>query len=187
VRELQRAGGFNRRVLRGRNQGTGWVNPRAVTALEYLHAGDTAVAAMQYSYLPSWLSFVVDAGARPRGRARAVPPRVRPMGSPSRRSSAKLFVFGESLGAFGADAAFSGIDDIRTRTDRALHVGPANGTALWRRFVRTPGSGQPPGASAVSSGRRAFGATAADLNVPTGAWTALRMVYLQQPSDPVVW
>ena len=29
-------------------------------ALEYLHSGDTAIAAMQYSYLPSWVSFVGD-------------------------------------------------------------------------------------------------------------------------------
>jgi hypothetical protein len=32
----------------------------AAAALEYIWAGDAALAAMEYSSLPSWLSFLVD-------------------------------------------------------------------------------------------------------------------------------
>ena len=56
MRELERTGGFDRAVLAViATTGTGWVNPAVPAALEYLYAGDTAVVAMQYSYLPSWI------------------------------------------------------------------------------------------------------------------------------------
>jgi hypothetical protein len=38
----------------------GWVDPNAASSLEYLHRGNTALAGLQYSYLPSWISFLVD-------------------------------------------------------------------------------------------------------------------------------
>src|SRR4030095_7932846 len=61
VRELQRTGAFSRRVLCViTTTGTGWVDPLAVEPLEYLYNGDTAMVGLQYSYLPSWLSFLVD-------------------------------------------------------------------------------------------------------------------------------
>jgi len=40
--------------------GRGWLDPGAVDTLEYLHAGDTAIVTMQYSYLPSWITVLVD-------------------------------------------------------------------------------------------------------------------------------
>jgi len=61
VKELQRTGAFSRRVLGVITAtGTGWVDEGAVDPLEYMYNGDTALAAMQYSYLPSWISFLVD-------------------------------------------------------------------------------------------------------------------------------
>ena len=50
--------------------GTGWLQPGAVDALEFLHAGDTAIVSMQYSYLPSWITLLVDPdGSRVAARA----------------------------------------------------------------------------------------------------------------------
>src|SRR3712207_5863167 len=131
VRELERAGGFDRSVLVVvTTTGTGWVDPAASDSLEYEFNGDTAMVAMQYSYLPSWLSFLVDqVKARDAGRAlfdavygtwAQLPPDDRP----------RLFVFGESLGTFGGEAAFSGLSDIQNRTDGVLWAGPPNFNAL---------------------------------------------------------
>src|SRR5690606_14464545 len=39
--------------------GTGWVDPAAMDATEYLYHGDIASVAMQYSYLSSPLSLIV--------------------------------------------------------------------------------------------------------------------------------
>lgn len=36
------------------------MDPGAVHTLEYLHRGDTAIVTMQHSYLPSWLTILVD-------------------------------------------------------------------------------------------------------------------------------
>ena len=55
-----------------------------------------------------------------------------------------MLLFGESLGSFGAESAFSGADDIRNRVDGMLLVGPPNRNELWSQFVadRDPGSSE---------------------------------------------
>lgn len=189
VRELERTGAFAREVLCViTTTGEGWIDPSAVGPLEYMYNGDSALVALQYSYLPSWMSFLVD-----RDRARAtgrelfdqvfdrwseLPDDHRP----------KLLVFGESLGAFGAEAAFSGVDDIRNRTDGMLLVGPPNSSPLWSEFVseRDPGTDEvlpiyEDGTTVRFAGRPA------DLSAPPSRWDFPRVVYLQHASDPVVW
>ncbi len=59
--ELDRTGAWNRSVLTVvTTTGTGWVDPAAADSMEYVWNGDTAQVALQYSYLPSWVSFLVD-------------------------------------------------------------------------------------------------------------------------------
>ena len=189
VRELERAGGFDREVLViATTTGTGWVDPAASDSLEYVMNGDSAMVAMQYSYLPSWMSFLVDqAKARDAGRALfdavygawADLPAVR---------RPQLLVFGESLGTFGGEAAFSGEADIRNRTDGVLWAGPPNFNELWRGFVEDRESGSPEWLPVYDDGRTVrFADEAPDLDLPTGSWDDPRVVYLQNASDPIVW
>ncbi|MDA2991364.1 MAG: alpha/beta-hydrolase family protein, partial [Actinomycetota bacterium] len=59
--ELQRTRAFERRLLVIiPTTGTGWVDPVAARAIESMYNGDTALVAMQYSYLPSRFSFLAD-------------------------------------------------------------------------------------------------------------------------------
>ena len=59
--ELERTHAFDRKVLViVPTTGTGWVDPIAARAIEMMYNGDTAMVALQYSYLPSWISFVGD-------------------------------------------------------------------------------------------------------------------------------
>ncbi len=59
--ELERTHAFDRKLLViVPTTGTGWVNPVAARALELMYNGDTAMVGMQYSYLPSWISFMGD-------------------------------------------------------------------------------------------------------------------------------
>src|SRR5690606_21134095 len=52
LRELIRVGAFDRAVLVvAVPTGSGWMDPAATDTVEYLHAGDTAIVAVQYSYL----------------------------------------------------------------------------------------------------------------------------------------
>jgi uncharacterized membrane protein len=59
--ELERTGGLRRKLIAvATTTGTGWINEAMVQALEYMYNGDTAAVSMQYSFLPSGLSFLVD-------------------------------------------------------------------------------------------------------------------------------
>lgn len=189
VAELERTGAFERRVLCVITAtGTGWVDPEAAAALEYIWGGDTALASMQYSYLPSWISFLVDyTRAREAGRELfelvyerwvSLPPDDRPL----------LLVMGESLGADGAEAAFSGLADIRNRTDGVLLIGPPNFSELWSEFVSDRDQGSPQWNPVYEGGETVrFAADPSHLDPDDPAWTRPRVLYLQYPSDPVVW
>jgi uncharacterized membrane protein len=191
VRELERTGAFGRKVLVvATTTGTGWLNPNMIDPLEYMYDGDTAVAAIQYSFLPSWISFIVDkAPAQEAGRDlfeavyahwRQLPVDGRP----------KLVVFGESLGSFGGEAAFSGADDIRDRTSGVLWVGPTNSNTLWSRFTAQRDAGTPAWLPVYEGGHTVrFEYVPADITVAAASkeWDRPRVVYLQNPSDPIVW
>ena len=71
VRDLERAGGFQRKnLLVVTTTGSGWVDPALSDTFEYLSGGDSAIVALQYSYLPSWISYLVDQSkAREAGQA----------------------------------------------------------------------------------------------------------------------
>ena len=145
VEDLERAGGFDRSyLLVATTTGSGWLDPSAVDSFEYITGGDSAIVAIQYSYLPSWISFLVDQErARQAGRLLydAVYERWSQL-SPGDRP--RLIVFGESLGSFGGETAFSGEYDIRNRTDGTLFVGPPSSNVLHSEFTsdRDPGSTQ---------------------------------------------
>ena len=90
---------------------------------------------MQYSYLPSWMSYLVDqARAREAGRELfdAVYDRWSKLPLDDRP---RLVVVGESLGSFGGETAFSGEYDLRNRTGGAVFAGPLNFNTLYREFV----------------------------------------------------
>ncbi|WP_225727771.1 MULTISPECIES: alpha/beta-hydrolase family protein [unclassified Nocardia] len=189
VDELERMHAFDRKVLVViTTTGTGWVNSLAAGAIEYMYGGDTALVATQYSYLPSVLSFLADRGkATDAGKKlfdavyehwSARPPDARP----------KLFVYGESLGSQGSEAAFDGLADLRAKVDGALWVGPPNSNRLWRQFVtrRDPGSREVEPVYADGLVVR-FASDSADLARPSTEWREPRIAYLQHASDPIVW
>ena len=115
--------------------GSGWGDPSAVDSLEYLTGGDVATVSMQYSYLPSWLSYLVDQKrAREAGRELfdAVYDRWSKLPADDRP---RLLVVGESLRLLRGETAFSGEYDLRNRTGGAVFAGPPNFNTLYREFV----------------------------------------------------
>lgn len=187
--ELERAGAFDRQVLAvATSTGSGWVDPTSADPLEYMFAGDTAIASMQYSHLPSWMSYLVDAG-RARDAGRVLFDTVHDYWSqlsPTHRP--RLVVFGESLGAFGASAAFGDVDDLLARTDGALFIGAPNGTALTRALTAARRPGSPQRLPVYGDGQTVrFAATAGDLRDTDGAAARPQVVFLQHASDPIVW
>lgn len=123
--------------------GTGWVEPSASDSFEYLTGGDSAIASMQYSYKPSWLSYLVDpdiAGAASRALFDAVYARWAQLPVDARP---RLYVFGESLGSFGTETAFSGVGDLANRVDGALFVGPPSFNTLYPELTDRRDAGSP--------------------------------------------
>ncbi|MDZ5619895.1 alpha/beta hydrolase [Nocardioides bizhenqiangii] len=189
VADLDRAGGFEREhLLVVTTTGTGWVEPSAASGFEYVTGGDSAIVAMQYSHLASWLSFLVDAArARDAGRAlfdavyghwSKLPLDERP----------ELYVFGESLGSFGAEEAFSGEFDLANRTSGALFVGPPSFNPLYRAFVDDRSSGSPEIEPVYRGGRIVRFTTDANRSpLDDREWSGGRVLYLQHASDPVTW
>ncbi|ALG84949.1 alpha/beta hydrolase [Gordonia phthalatica] len=190
ARELVRTGGLQRKVIGiAGSTGTGWVNQANLDSLEYMYNGDTAMVSMQYSMLPSWLSFLVDQErARTAGRAlfEAVDRMVRKIPEAQRP---KIVVFGESLGSFGAEAPFGSVATMSARTDGALLTGPTFSNQMWADTTGGRDSGSPEVLPIFEDGDQVrFINTAKDLDRPAGRpWDRGRVVYLQHASDPITW
>ena len=190
VSDLERAGGFERtNLLVVTTTGSGWVDPAQVDSFEYLSGGDAATVAIQYSYLPSWISYLVDqTKAREAGRALfdavyehwlRLPQDHRP----------KLYVAGESLGSFGGETAFSGEYDLRNRTAGTLFVGPPNFNTLFRDFSDHRDTGSPEIEPVYKNGRtvRFSSGNVGTVSEQSPPWEGNRVLYLMHPSDPIVW
>ena len=189
ARELQRTGGLNRAVVAVANTtGTGWINEAEASSLEYMYNGNTAIVSMQYSFLPSWLSFLVDKeNARQASQAlfEAVDALVRTMPEAQRP---KLVVFGESLGSFGGEAPFLSLNNLIARTDGALFSGPTFNNTIWTDLTRTRDAGSPQWLPIFDGGQNVrFAAEPANLDRPPNPWGRPRVVYLQHASDPIAW
>lgn len=190
VEDLERAGGFDRdNLLVMTTTGSGWVDPAAVDSFEYLTDGDSATVALQYSYLPSWISYLVDQSkAREAGRDLfdAVYDRWSKLPADDRPN---LYVAGESLGSFGGETAFSGEYDLRNRTEGTLFAGPPNFNTLFTEFRegRDDGSGEME--PVYKDGRTVRFVNEADAGIPPAdqPWDGTRVLYLMHPSDPIVW
>jgi uncharacterized membrane protein len=189
ARELLRTGGLNRKAVAvATTTGTGWINAAEASALEYMYNGDTAIVSMQYSYLPSWLSFLVDKeNARQAGQAlfEAVDELVRERPENQRP---KLVVFGESLGSFGGEAPFLSLNNLIARTDGALFSGPTFNNTIWTDLTNSRDEGSPEWLPVYDKGENVrFAAKPENLGRPVDPWSAPRVVYLQHASDPITW
>lgn len=194
VAELKRTGAFDRKVLAVvTTTGTGWVDDYAVQSIEYLSDGDSATAAMQYSFLPSALQVLTDRDT-PRAAGKALfdavhaewvrrPATTRP----------RLVVGGESLGSFGGQGAFTDADDMMARAQGGVWAGTPSFTDIWSNLTSSRSKGSPEIAPVVGDGRHIrFATSGSQLTTdyygrPYGDWEFPRFVYAQHPSDPVVW
>ena len=168
--ELQRKGGLDRAVVAvATTTGTGWINEAEASALEYMYNGDTAIVSMQYSFLPSWLSFLVDKeNARQAGQAlfEAVDALIREMPEAQRP---RLVVFGESLGSFGGEAPFLALNNLIARTDGALFSGPTFNNTIWTHLTRDRDAGSPEWLPIFDKGENVrFAARSDNLDRPNG-------------------
>lgn len=187
--EMLRVGAFDRSILvLIMPVGTGWVDPVGIDTLEFLHGGDVASVAMQYSYLTSWVSLVSepDVGAE---TAQALFSTVHDYWTQLPRDRRpRLYLYGMSLGAYASEASTLIYDILGDPFQGALWVGPpfANPIRRWATQNREQGTPAWRPRLGNSSSIR-FTNQDKTLDIPGATWGPVRMVYLQYPSDPVVF
>jgi uncharacterized membrane protein len=184
VREMDRTGAFGRAVVAVITPtGTGWVDHNVTDALEYMYAGDTALVSMQYSYLPSWISFLVDRSkVAASGQALISAVHERWLALPA-ETRPKLLLFGESLGSFGTESAFGSAGAMRDGADGVLLVGPPFANPIRSSLLPDRDPGSPVWDPVFSGTPLEFSRDPADLRTARSPKT----VYLQNSSDPIVW
>jgi uncharacterized membrane protein len=189
LEELKRQGGFDRSILVVVTPtGTGWVDPSAITPLEYLHNGDVASVAAQYSYLSSPLSLLVQPeygqeSARALFREvyaywTALPKAKRP----------RLYLHGLSLGAMNSEKSLELFETIGDPIDGALWSGPPFESRAWRSITASRNAGSPAWLPEFRDSRFVRFMNQNGPTVPPDTpWGPMRVVYLQYASDAIVF
>jgi uncharacterized membrane protein len=187
--ELIRLDGFDRAFLVvAMPTGSGWLDPGGVDTLDYITRGDVATVSVQYSYLPSPVSVVVDPT---QGVAEAqalfdivyrhwttLPVDARP----------RLYLHGLSLGAFLSQETVPMLDLYSDPIMGALWTGSPYLSEFWqmvqaRRHADSPawrprfGNG-----SLIRTANQQGGLERHDAD-----WGPMRFVFLQYGSDPIVF
>ena len=187
--ELERTGAFDRKVLvLATTTGMGFLDRAATDPLEYLWNGDTAIAGVQYSYLPSWISLLADQEAVV-DTSRRVFETVRAHWAtlPEDRRPA-LYLYGLSLGSMGAESVLGSVSIVNEPVDGALMVGPTFLNDLHRRLTNDRDAGSPASLPVYEGGRTVrFANEQSGVMRTTGSWGPTRVAYLQHASDPVVF
>jgi uncharacterized membrane protein len=186
--ELKRQGGFNRSALIVITPtGTGWVDPAAMNTVEYLLDGDVASVAVQYSYLNSPLSLLVqpEYGAE---AARALFAEIYGYWTTLPRDKRpKLYLHGLSLGAMNSEKSAELFETIGDPIDGALWSGPPFASRIWRSITENRNAGSPAWLPEFRDGRFVRFMNQNGPTVPADApWGPMRVVYLQYASDPIV-
>lgn len=189
LEELKRAGAFDRALLVVVTPtGTGWLDPGAVDTLEYLHAGDTAIVSMQYSYLPSWITILVDPD-RSRVAARVLFNEVYHYWKTlPKESRPKLYLHGLSLGSLGSESSTELLSIFEDPIHGALWSGPPFPSTTWSAITRGRNPDSPAWLPRFHNGRTfRFTGKENSLKLAGESWGSIRVVYLQHASDPMIF
>lgn len=189
LNELIRSDAFSREVLViGTPTGTGWIHRASLSTLEYLWRGNVASVSVQYSYLPSWLTLLVDPDYGEESAQavfRAVHDHWRGLPADSRP---RLYLYGLSLGSLYSESSADLWDLLDAPYDGAFWVGPTFTNPLWQEFTARRNPDSPAWRPVLGSGGLVRFAT--QDGVPDhgdASWGPLRIHYLQYPSDAITF
>jgi len=187
--ELKRQGAFEREVLIVASPtGTGWMDPGSQDPVEYMHGGDIATVAAQYSYLQSPLALILETNTgleqatalqdTVHGYWKTLPRDARP----------RLYVHGLSLGAWSSMHATNMFRLLDDPIHGAFWAGPPFPSAFWNYVQRQRAAGSPWVLPTIGDGSLIrYASRTADASEAGADWGAMRIVFLQYSSDPVVF
>jgi uncharacterized membrane protein len=187
--ELLRLNAFDREVLIVTSPtGTGWMDPGSHDPVEYMHGGNIATVSTQYSYLqsPFALIFETTTGLEQATATLAVihdywktlPEDDRP----------RFYVHGLSLGAWSSMYGTNLFRLVDDPIDGAFWAGPPFPSDFWNRVQHARNEGTPWVHPEVGTGSFIRYAARADDGAEGAApWGDMRIMFLQYPSDPIVF
>jgi uncharacterized membrane protein len=187
--ELIRQGAFERDVLIVASPtGTGWMDPGSHDPVEYMHGGNIATVAAQYSYLQSPLALILETNTGleqatalqdvVHGYWKTLPPDARP----------RLYVHGLSLGAWSSMHATNMFRLLDDPIDGAFWAGPPFPSAFWNYVQNQRNPGTPWVLPEIGDGSLIrYASHTADASEAAAGWGDMRIVFLQYSSDPVVF
>jgi uncharacterized membrane protein len=145
VAELDRVGAWERKYLAiMAATGTGWIDPDAINSMEIVTGGDLTSVAVQYSAVPSWIGFVVDPATTQAQNDSTVNAILAAWRTKPVDDRPELILFGESLGAFGSQAAWpegSSPAEVTAEIGRIIWIGPPSQSRLWKQWQADRSSG----------------------------------------------
>lgn len=187
--ELKRVGGFDRKILViAVPTGSGWLDPAAHDPLEVMHKGDIATVAVQYSYLPSWISLLTDPTYGIEESQALFDLVYRHWTTLPKESRPKLYLHGLSLGAFLSQSTVPLLDVLGDPFDGAMWAGSPFVSEFWGFVIARRQADSPAWRPRFGNGslirttnqQNVLGEAAAD-------WGPIRLVFLQYASDPIVF
>jgi uncharacterized membrane protein len=189
LQELQRDGAFDRSLLIVIvPTGTGWVDPAALDTVEFLHHGDVASVAVQYSYLSSWLSLLVQPDYGADAGVALFQEVYRYWTKLPHDHRPKLYLHGLSLGALNSQLSADLFDVIADPFQGALWSGPPFQSRTWNMVTANRNPDSPAWLPRFRDGSIIrFTNQNNALDIPGAVWGPMRIVYLQYASDPVTF
>ncbi|MBW8637384.1 alpha/beta-hydrolase family protein [Hoeflea sp. WL0058] len=186
--ELIRLGAFDRKVLvLVSPTGTGWMDPGSHDPLEYMHNGDIATVAVQYSYLqsPFALLFETRTGL---DQASATISTIYDYWTtlPADRRP-RLYIHGLSLGAWSSMYATTLFQLVNDPIDGAFWAGPPFPSEFWNKVQHGRNKGTPWVLPKIGDGSLIRYSAPDENEAGYADWGDMRMMFLQYPSDPIVF
>ena len=142
--ELKRTKAFTKsKLLIATPTGTGWIDEGAVDSFEYLYDGDTAIVGVQYSYLSSPVTLILDPD-RARRSAKVVFNVIYEYWQDLPKDSRpELLIYGLSLGSLGSEDSAQIYSLLTDPIDGALWTGPPFANSFWPEVMVKRNAGSP--------------------------------------------
>jgi uncharacterized membrane protein len=190
VAELDRVGAWDREYLAiMAATGTGWIDPDAINSMEIVTGGDVTSVAVQYSAVPSWIGFVVDPETTQVQNDSTVNAILAAWRAKPEGERPTLILFGESLGAFGSQAAWpegSTPEEVTAEIKHIVWIGPPSQSRLWKQWQadRTAGPMWQPVIGDAAIARTYISDVELEQAIPSEGPV---ITFSAHPNDPVVY
>jgi uncharacterized membrane protein len=188
LQELMRLGAFDREVLVVASPtGTGWLDPGSHDPLEYMHGGDIATVAVQYSYMQSPMALIFETQTGLEQATATVATIHDFWRTLPRDDRPRLYIHGLSLGAWSSMYATNMFRLVNDGIDGALWAGPPFPSTFWNYVQNARNEGTAWVLPEIGDGSLVRYASHV-LDGSDGAeWGDMRLMFLQYPSDPIVF